>query len=116
MAFELDRNADGDGLLFVYCEEVDVEAVILDGMELKFVKNYGVVGLAVEGEVHDVCVGSLEEALEIFLIYSEEDVFDAASIEVARNEALLAESLDDGFVANLTALAVKCEMFHFKKS
>ena len=62
-----------------------------------------------------VSIGRLEEALKIFLIYSEEDVLDAASIEIARNEALLAESLDDGFVSNLTALAVKCEMFHFKK-
>ena len=51
---------------------------------------------------------------ELFLRNCEEYVLKTLSIEVARDETLPAESLDDSLVADLTDLAVQCEMFHLK--
>jgi hypothetical protein len=113
VTFELDRNVDGDGLLLVYCEEVDVKAIVLYRMELELMENHRVVLLAIEGEVDDEGIRSAEESLEILFLNCEENILDSVAIEIARDEALLAECLDDGFVANLTGLAVKCEMLHF---
>ena len=82
-------------------------------MELQLVENHGVVVLAVEGEVDDVGIRSGKKTFEILFVNGEENVLDTVSIKIARDEALLAESLDDGFVSNLTGLPVKCEMLHF---
>jgi hypothetical protein len=113
VAFELDGHVDGDRLLVIHCEEVDVEAIVLYGMELQLVKDHGVVVLSVEGEVDDVGIRSGKETLEVFLVDGEENVLDTVSIKIARYEALLAESLDDGFVSNLAGFPVKSEMLHF---
>ena len=113
MAGEYEGNVDADGLVLVHEEEIDMEAVVLYGMELKLMDN-GVVGLSVaEDQVYDVAGGGVGDTLEILGVDCEEDVLDAESVEVARDEALLPESLDDGFVASLTDLAFQFEMFHF---
>ena len=82
-------------------------------MELELMENHGIVLLSIEGEVDDVGIRGAKKVLEILFYHGEENVVDSVAIEIARNEALLAECLDDGFVANLTGLAVKCEMLHF---
>ena len=53
------------------------------------------------------------ETLEILGCYCEKNVVNSVSIKIARYEALLAESLDDGFVSNLAGFPVKSEMLHF---
>ena len=101
MSLEFDGNVDGDGLLVVNCKEIDVQAVVFDGMELELVKNYGVVGLAVELEVDDERIGSLDEALDFTLRNCEEYILDTGSVKIAGDESLCAESLDALMVALL---------------
>ena len=89
-----------------------MEAVVLYRMELKFVKNCRI-GLAVEDEVHDVSLGRVGDTLEILCADGEKNVLHAVAIEIAGNESLFTEGLDDGLVANLADLAFKFEMLHF---
>ena len=112
MAGNDEGNVDGDGLLFVDSEEIHVEAVVLYGMELELVKDCGASLTSVEDEVHDVGIRRAEESLEVLVADSEEDVFYAAAVEIAGNESLFAESLDDGFVADLAGLALEFKMLH----
>ena len=44
--------------------------------------------------------------------YCEENVLQTRSVEVARNETLLADRFDDGLVADFTDFAVKLKMLH----
>ena len=113
MSGDHERYIDGDRLLLIDCEEVYVEACVEYRMELKLVKDCAV-GLAiVEDEVNDECLRGIGDTLEFFLIDCEEDVLHSETIKIAWNESLLAESLDDGFVANLTDLAFQFKMLHF---
>ena len=112
MSGDLERNVDGDRLLCIYCEEVDVEAGVEYRMELKLVKDCAVGLAVVEDEVNDVCLRGIGYALEFFLIDCEEDVLHSETIKIARDESLLAESLDNGFVADLTDLAFQFKMLH----
>ena len=105
------RNVDGDGLLFVDGEEIHVQAVVLDGVELQFVYDGGV-GLAVEDEVHDVGSRRVQETLKIAIVNGEEDIVQTLAIEVAGNETLAAEGLDDGLVSDLADLAFQFKMLH----
>ena len=105
------RNVDGDGLLFVDGEEIHVQAVVLDGVELQLVYDGGV-GLAIEDEVHDVGSRRVQEALKIAIVNGEEDIVQTLAIEVAGNETLAAEGLDDGLVSDLADLAFQFKMLH----
>ena len=108
-----DRDVDGDRFLLIDCEEIYVKAGVEYRMELKLVEHC-VVGLAiVEYEVDDVGLWSVGSDLELLCIHCEEDVLHSETIKIARDEALLTESLDDGFVANLTDLAFQFKMLHF---
>ena len=80
-------------------------------MPLKLVKNSCVV-LAVKVEVYDERLRSVGEEAEFLRVDCEEDILNTVAIEVARNESFSAESLDDGFVADLTGLAFQFEMLH----
>ena len=54
--------------------------------------------------------------LQLFLIDGEKDVFlDALSIEVAGNQTLCTEGLEDGLVALLADFAFKRKMLHVFK-
>ena len=90
-----------------------MEAVVLYRVELELVKDGGVCLTVVKGDVDDVGIGGLEQSFEILLHHGEKDVLESKSIEIARNQSFLAESLDDGFVANLTGLAFQFKMLHF---
>jgi len=109
---DLNGNADADGLVLADGKEVYMEAEILYRVELKLMKNCCVL-LAIEVEVNDVGIRGVDKALKILCVNCEEDVLKTCTIEVARNETLTTESLDGGFVANLTKLAIKFEMLHF---
>jgi len=108
---DVERHLDCDGLLFVYLEEVYVEANVLDGVELKLVYNCCVL-LAVKYKVYDVRCRSVGKTLEILGINSEKNVLKSKTVKVARNETLCADSLDGCFVANLTKLALQLKMLH----
>lgn len=106
------RNLDCNWLGLVYSEEVNVKAVVLYRVELELVNDCGVSLTVVKGKVNDVRHRSLDKTLEFLLFYGEKYVLHSETIEVARYEALCAECLDYGLVANLANLAVKCEMLH----
>ena len=108
---ELKGNIDGDGLLLINGEEVNVEAVVLYRVPLVFVCNSHV-GFATELKVNDVSCRSMGDTLKFLFVNGEENVFHSKAIEVARNQALTAESLDDGFVAFLADFAFKRKMLH----
>ena len=92
-----------------------MQATVVHRVELELVED-GVELLAVvQYEVYDKGVGGIGESLELLLVHREEDVLHAEAIEVARDDALLAEGLDDRFVADLTDLAVQFKMLHFCK-
>ena len=91
-----------------------MEAIVIHRVPLILVGDSGV-GLAVEVEVHDVRGGGVGEAHQLLLIDGEQDVVDAGAVEVARDEALAAERLDDGLIALLADLAVQLEMLHCTK-
>ena len=55
------------------------------------------------------------DGLEVFCAYSEKDVLDTVSIEVARNISGTADGLDCLLVAYLAKLAFDCNLFHFLK-
>ena len=112
MSADLNGNADADGLVLADGKEVYMEAEILYRVELKLVKDSRVLG-TIEIEVNDVGVRGVDKTLEILGVDCEEDVLNTCTIEVARDETLTTESLDGGFVANLTKLALKFEMLHF---
>ena len=112
VACDLNGNADADGLVLAYGKEVYMEADVLYRVELKFVED-GCVLFTIEVEVNDVGIRGVGKTLEILGVDCEEDVLNTCTIEVARDETLTTESLDGGFVANLTKLALKFEMLHF---
>ena len=112
MTLEGEGNVDGDWLVFADGEEVDVEALVTDGVELKLVENCSV-GLPVgEGEVDDEGCGGVKETLEILGRNGEKNILDAASVEVARDETFPAEGFDDGFVAFFADGSAESEMLH----
>ena len=112
MTGDHDGNLDGDGLLLRDDKEVDMEAVVLDRMELELMDD-GCVSLSVvKLDVDDVGGGSVGDSLEVLVRDCEKDVLNALAIEVARNKTLLADGFDDGFVTDLTDLAVDLEMLH----
>ena len=104
-------NADADGFLGIDGEEVDMQAVVLDGVELQFVYDGGV-GLAIENEIYDVGSRRVQETLKIAIVNGEEDIVQTLAIEVAGNETLAAEGLDDGLVSDLADLALQFKMLH----
>ena len=112
MAGDHERDADGDGLLLIHGEEVDVQAGVRDGMPLQFVQDGGLRGAAVQDEVHDVGLRRVGEGLEFFGVDGEEDVLESEAVQVARHEAFAAEGLDDGLVADLAGLAFQFKMLH----
>ncbi len=89
-----------------------MEAVVLYRMELELMYDSGVALAIVENDVDDVGPGITQESAKLFCSDSEKYVFDSLTVEVAWNEPLFAEGLDDGLVPNFTDFAVKCEMFH----
>ena len=109
-------NLDGDfnhyRLVLGNLEEIYVEAVVLDRMELELVYGCGVFFAVVEYDVDDVGCGVTEKSAKLFGSYCEKNVVDSLAIEVAGNEPLFAEGLDDGLVPNFTDFAVKGEMLH----
>ena len=108
---DVEGNVDGDGLLLVHGEEVHVQAVVIHRVPLVLVGDGGV-HLAIEVEVHDVGGGGVGETHQLLLDDGEQDVVHTETIEVAGDEALAAERLDDGLVALLADLAVQLEMLH----
>lgn len=106
------RNTDGDRLVFGDCEEICVEAVVLDWMILELVTDGGVSLAVVQLDVDDVGCRSVGDALEVPFLDGEEDVLHSLSVEVARDEALPAERFDHGFVADFTDCAVEFKMLH----
>ena len=93
-----------------------MEAVVLDRMPLILVGD-GHIGLAIENDVDDERGGSMGQTLKFFLGNGEKDVvLNSGTIKVARDEALAAESLDNGLVALLANLAIQRKMLHFNKS
>lgn len=110
---DCDRNVNRDRLVLGYGEEVYVEAVVIYRMELELVGNGCELLAVIESDVYDIRLRNIGDALEIFSVYSEEDVaLDARAVKVARNEALLAERLDDGLVASLADGSLQFEVFH----
>ena len=107
-----DRNADCDGLLVIDCEEVYMETLVGDGMPLQLVEHCLIL-LLTEVEVDDESLGSIGSCLKLLCVYCEDDILDAVAIKIAGNEALAAESLENGFVTHLTDLTVKFKMLHF---
>lgn len=89
-----------------------MEALVSDGVPLELVEHCLIL-LLTEVEVDDECLGCVCGCLEILCAYCEENILDTTAIEIAGNESLTAESLENGFVANLTDLTVKFEMLHF---
>jgi hypothetical protein len=112
MSGDVHGNLDGDGLYLIDGEEIHVEALVGDGMPLELVKDGGVSLAVVKLEVHDVGLRGVGETLEVTGVDGEEDVFHAETVKVARDEALTAESLDDGFVGGLTDQAFQFKMLH----
>ena len=108
---DVEGDADHDRLLLVHGEEVHVEAVVIHRVPLVLVGDGGV-HLTIEVEVHDVGGGGVGETHQLLLIDSKQDVVDAGAVEVAGDEALAAERLDDGLVALLADLAVQLKMLH----
>ena len=108
-----DGNLDVDGLLVIHCEEIYVQAVVGHRVPLKLVENCGEFLLAVQDKVDDVGLGSVGNSLEVLCVNGEKYVFYAEAVEVARDESLLAESLDGCFASYLSGLAVEFEMLHF---
>ena len=112
MAADHHGNLDRDRLVLRDGEEIDMEAVVLDGMELELMDDGGV-GLAViKLDVDNEGVGGVGDTLEVLVCDSEKDILNTLAIEVARDKTLLADGLDDGFVADLTDFAVKLKMLH----
>ena len=112
VAADSDRNLDGDRLVLRDGEEIDMEAVVLDRMELKLMDD-SLIGLTVvELDVDDKGSGGVGDTLEVLVVDSEEDILHSLTIKVARDKTLLADRFDDGFVADLTDFAVDFEMFH----
>jgi hypothetical protein len=72
----------------------------------------GGVGFATQFQVYDVGSGSMGKTLELFLVNGEEDVVDALTIEVARNQTLGTEGLENGLVTLLANFALKRKMLH----
>ena len=64
VAFELDGHLDGDGLLVVNLEEVDVEDVVLYGVEVDVLED-SVALLAVDVELDSEDVGSIDELANV---------------------------------------------------
>lgn len=89
-----------------------METLVSDGMPLKLVEHC-LIFLLTEVEVDDECLGSVCCGLKFLCVYCEENVLDAIAIKIAGNEALTAESLENGFVTHLTDLTVKFKMLHF---
>ena len=83
-------------------------------MELELMDDGGVSLTVIKLDVDDVGVRGVGDPLEILVCDSEKDVLNTLAIEVARNKTLLADGLDDGFVADLTDFAVKLKMLHCK--
>ena len=109
---DLDGNADGYRLVLCEGDEVHVDSLVGDRMPLKLVQDGGIGLSIVKLEVHDVRLRSVGEALELLRVDGEEDIVHTETIKVARDEALTAESLDDGFVGGLTDLAFQFKMLH----
>ncbi len=70
MAFELNGHFDDNGLLVVYFEEVDVENVVLDGMELEVLED-GVALFAVDFEFDGEDVGGIDELAHCLVGYGD---------------------------------------------
>ena len=68
--------------------------------------------IAIENEINDMCLRCVGYTLEILFADCEENVLNTLSIKIARNETLLAESLDSGLVAYLANLAFQFKMLH----
>ena len=106
------RNVDDDRFCIVYCEEVYMEAEVLDRMPLKLVET-GADFLAVaELEVDDVRVRSVGDRFESLCVNSEVDVLHSESVDVARYESFLAESLDGLLSGSFTKLTFEFNVFH----
>jgi hypothetical protein len=88
-----------------------VEAVVVYRVPLILVSNGGVV-LATQFQVYDVGSGSVGQTLEFFLVNGEEDVLHTGTVEVAGNQALGTEGLEDGLVTFLADFAFKRKMLH----
>ena len=113
MSLDNERNFDAYRLGLIYNKEIHVQALVSNRVELKLVKNCGVL-LVSENEINDESLRSVGDCLELLGINCEKNVLDTASLKVARNKTLLAESLESGFVADLTWLAFKFKMLHCK--
>jgi len=107
----IEGNLDSDRLVLGNLEEIYVEAVFLNGMELKLVDN-GCILLVIEVEVYDEGCRIVGKSLEFLCVNCENYVLHSLSIQVARYESLLADGLDNGLVADLTDLAIELKMFH----
>ena len=88
-----------------------MQAVVFHRVPLIFVGDSGV-GLATQVQIHDVGSGRVGETLQLFLIDREKDVVHAGTVQVAGNQALTTEGLEDGLVALLADFAIQRKMLH----
>lgn len=135
VALELDGNLDGDGLLVIDLEEVEMKDGILDGVELNLLE-YGHLLGTVEIEFYSKDVRSIDELADGFvgdyeicgdkcfvvrnlhqLLTGVEctgigEVYEFASVENYRNLALAAESFGGLLAEVSTRLSCKFESVH----
>ena len=79
MAFELNRNLDGDRLVVEYFEKVDVKDVVLYRVELDVLED-SVALLAVDSELYSEDVGGVHELAYILSLYNEVSSDDALAV------------------------------------
>lgn len=89
-----------------------METCVRYRMELKLMKDGRVLLAIVKSDVYDEGLWSIGETLELLCVNCEKYVLHAETVEVARDETLLADRLDCGLVAYLADLAVQFKMLH----